>query len=142
MAHKKPQGLKALLGSHRQHEEPEYSPLDREAPADVKKNPTAHAEWDRLIDELLNCNVLKAPDLSLFADYCKSYARVLDLEEKIDQCGLTLLDKQGVAKRNPLYLTLMNERHYLHALRVRLGFSPVDRAKVNFANKQEEGLDW
>lgn len=127
-----PTKLKALLGNPGKRElpkEPEFPKLESCPPAELPGR--AKAEWIRLAPMLLETGIVTAADLSIFQDYCRSFAVCEELYESLESVGYVYVDKNGQERRNPKYLMLQAERAYLKDLRVQLGLTPIARRKLD-----------
>lgn len=85
----KPTAVKVLEGN------PGKRPLNMFEPTPDKVAPEcpdwlneeAKAEWDRLVDKMVELGTLTEMDMAAFAGYCQSYARWKEAEEFIEKHG-------------------------------------------------------
>ena len=83
----KPTAVKVLEGN------PEKRPLNMFGPTPEKivpecpnwLNDEAKAEWNRLVDKIVELGTLTEMDMAAFAGYCQSYAKWKEAEEFIEK---------------------------------------------------------
>jgi phage terminase small subunit len=92
--------------------EPHPGPLPHECP-DVLTEPTARAEWDRLVPHLIAIGVVTMADRAVLVGYCAAWAQWLRLYENDD------VDRAHKA--------------FTHLVRaaVELGLTPSSRSRVH-----------
>lgn len=140
-----PTKLKKLLGNPGKRElpaEPEFPPLSLVPPDRLSEG--AKKEYIRLGPMLISTGIVTAADLSVYCDYCESYAACETLRAQLEKQGLTYLDKNGHDRRNPVYLVYSAERTHLDHLRQQLGLTPTARRKLEglVAESESQSDPW
>jgi phage terminase small subunit len=87
--------------------------VEIKAPAFVRANKLANAEWKSLITHLLSQGILRQTDVSLLASYCLLYARYRESASAVQQQGLEVIYQSAMMKAM-----------------AKLGLSPVDRSRI------------
>ena len=128
----KPTAIKVLEGN------PGKRPLNKFEPVPDKIAPEcpdwltdeAKAEWDRLVDKMVNLGTLTEMDMAAFAGYCQSYARWKEAEEFMTQHGTIVKTKSGYWQHVPqvsiaqTYLKIMNK------IAEQFGLTPAARSRI------------
>ena len=99
----KPTAVKVLEGN------PGKRPLNMFEPTPEKVAPEcpdwlneeAKAEWDRLVDKMVELGTLTEMDMAAFAGYCQSYARWKEAEEFIEKHGTIVKTPSGYWQQVP-----------------------------------------
>jgi P27 family predicted phage terminase small subunit len=111
--------------------------VEIKAPAFVRANKLANAEWKSLITHLLSQGILRQTDVSLLASYCLLYARYRESASAVQQQGLTITitstTRTGKTEKpipNPnCRLEVIYQSAMMKAM-AKLGLSPVDRSRI------------
>ncbi len=98
----------------------------------------ARTEYIRIVKEL--GGNLKQVDISLIADYAKSFARIFVLEEKVLEHGATSVSSKGAEYVGPWMTMLMAERTHLATLRRDLFFTPKSRGTGSQPTGKAKGI--
>ncbi len=111
--------------------------VDIKAPAFVRSNKLANAEWKSIIPHLLSENVLRQTDISLLANYCTTYARwrqaALDVETNGQTILVTSSTRTGSCTKPVINPSVRTEILYSAALvkiGTKLGLNPLDRSRI------------
>lgn len=137
---KKPTNLESLEGfpgkRRRNVREPKPTSAGVRCPRWLAKDAIARGEWNRLEEELRRLGLLTVVDVTVFAAYCKWYARWRRWEDKLDEAikasngasGDLVIAKSGYAQQSP-YVS-MAAKAYENMLKVadRFGFTPSSRS--------------
>ena len=115
------------------------------APAYVRRNKLAHAEWKAVVPFLEAEGILKVPDLSLLASYCLLYARwraaVQDVEDKGQIITITSTTRTGMTQKPVINPSVRAEIIYQQAMMkaaVKFGLNPLDRPRVEVSPFDKE----
>lgn len=99
----------------------------------------ASSEWDHIVPLLLNMGVLATADGAALANYCQSYARMIQAEAEIDRVGIVveipILNKeQDVVgwklRKNPAVTAALAEKKEMRAALGLFGLDPSSRTRL------------
>lgn len=129
----KPTHLKLLEGNsgHRpiNGAEPKPTPGLPTCPAHL--NPSAKAEWKRLVQELDAIGILTRIDRAVLAGYCQSWGRWVEAERKLAESPPLLRTPAGYVQLSP-WLTIANrERELMLRFMAELGLTPSSRTRLS-----------
>lgn len=105
-------------------------------PPIIERDRVAHAEWQRIVPELITAGLLTTVDMAALAMYCRAYSRWIKAEENIaleDQVGLggeVGNSKNGFEQLSQWYIVAGKEQDRLHKMLTEFGLSPSARARV------------
>ena len=94
---------------------------------------------------IANCpdGLLSTLDMSVFATWADTYAKIIELDKAINDTGLYYTDaKTGITKPSPLISTQSDLKRVLKNLVNELGFSPASRSKITVNKKTTEKNDF
>jgi P27 family predicted phage terminase small subunit len=121
------------------------SATDIKAPAYIRRNKLAHAEWKSVAPFLEAEGILKIPDVSSFASYCLLYARwreaTADVEKNGQTITVTSTTRTGMTQKPVINPSVRAEIIYQQAMMkaaVKFGLNPLDRPRVSSANPSDE----
>lgn len=136
-----PTALKQLRGTVRpdrvRSDEPQAPPIQKVPPCPTFLKDEARREWRRMARKLMAMGVLTAIDLDALSVYCQVYARWRDAEEKLNQFGPIIKDKDGGFAQSP-YLGVANECiRQLRMFMGEFGITPSSRTRVSSTKPQD-----
>ncbi len=115
------------------------------APAYVRKNKLAWAEWRAVAPHLIAEDILRPTDVSLLASYCVLYSRwrtaALDVETNGQTLTVVSTTRTGRAEKPITNPAVRNEILYSSALvkvGTKLGLNPLDRSRVEVPEADDE----
>jgi P27 family predicted phage terminase small subunit len=89
----------------------------------------AKAEWKRL-EKLLPRGLVTPADRAEFAQYCQTWARVVQAEKMLDESGMFFVSENGYPCQHPLVSTLKGLNAQLRGYAADLGLNPSVRSKI------------
>jgi P27 family predicted phage terminase small subunit len=98
-------------------------------------------EWGSQVKFLIN-TVMSERDLSMFAMYCQSWGKYIELTREINEHGETSVGEKGVEYEHPR--SYLSERHRKAALQVaaHFGLTPSSRTGIStIESKKNNPLD-
>jgi P27 family predicted phage terminase small subunit len=94
-------------------------------------NPVALAEWDRVVEILLDANAITALDVAVLASYCLNYALWVELAQKVEEEGVTAVSpKTGAPYIAPWFSAMNQAQAAMNAAAAQLALSPKARAGI------------
>jgi P27 family predicted phage terminase small subunit len=118
------------------------------APAYVRQNKLAYAEWKAVAPYLIAEGILKPTDISILSSYCLLYARwreaAADVEEKGQTIVITSSTRTGLTQKpvsNPSCRLEVVYQSAMMKAAVKLGLNPLDRPRVETPEDDETGPD-
>jgi P27 family predicted phage terminase small subunit len=107
------------------------------APAYVRANPLAAAEWKAVAPLLMEAGVLKPAHISILANYCVTFARWRAASASVERDGQTIMvtstTRTGKTERPVINPSVRAEILYSSALvklGTKLGINPLDMGRV------------
>jgi P27 family predicted phage terminase small subunit len=107
---------------------------------------SAKTEWNRIVTQLEELDMLKATDQQALAAYCVAFSRWQTAERIVNREGQTVkepvLDKTGTVighkvKRHPATIIAKDERTSMLKAASLFGFDPSSRSRVQIPEKKE-----
>jgi len=111
-------------------------------PPIIERDRVAHAEWQRIVPELITAGLLCSVDMAALAMYCRAYSRWLKaeeqlaLEEQIGNQGEVTNARNGFEQLSQWYIVSGKEQDRLHKMLTEFGLSPSARARVRTSAQQ------
>lgn len=93
-------------------------------------NPSAKAEWKRLVQQLFLRGVINDGDRAALAAYCQAYGRWVEAERKLSETPLLIKLPSGYIQQSPWLAIANKQLEILHKYMAELGLSPVSRGRV------------
>jgi P27 family predicted phage terminase small subunit len=121
--------------------------VEIKAPAFVRANKLAHAEWKSLIPHLLSENVLRQTDISILANYCLTYSKwrqaALDVETNGQTILVTSSTRTGSCTKPVINPSVRTEILYSACVKIgtKLGLNPLDRSRIETPEAEDDGRD-
>lgn len=114
--------------------EPQPAIIRPEMTAEVKANPRATEEWDRIAPMLERMRVLTEADYLALGTLCLDVAMLDEVHEKIRNSGLLI--KTGIAdapmiRKNPLLEIRMQLEGGIHRWLCEFGMTPSSRTRLH-----------
>jgi P27 family predicted phage terminase small subunit len=101
-------------------------------------NPTAKAEWKRLVVSLHGRGVIGDNDRAVLAAYCQAYGRWVEAERKLADTPLLIKLPSGYIQQSPWLAIANKQLEIMHRFAAELGFSPVSRSRVTKLRSNEQ----
>jgi P27 family predicted phage terminase small subunit len=133
----KPTHLKLLEGNpgHRPINASEPRPKRGLPTCPAHLNPSAKAEWKRLVQELQEIGILTLIDRAVLAGYCQSWGRWVEAERKLKETPPLIKTPAGYVQLSP-WLTVANrEREFMLRYMAELGLTPSSRTRISVTSK-------
>lgn len=120
------------------------------APAYVRKNKLAYAEWKAVAPHLIAERILKPTDVSLLSSYCVLYSRWREAAADVETNGQTIIvtstTRTGATHKPVINPSVRSEILYQAAMMktaVKFGINPLDRPRVEVpeADDDNDGRD-
>jgi len=132
---------KKMVGTYRASRDkraPQFvDAIDSKAPAYVRQNKLAHAEWKAVFPLLAAEGILRATDISLLSSYCVLYARWREAAADVEKNGLTVTvtsqTRTGITTKPVINPSVRSEILYQSAMMraaVKFGLNPLDRPRL------------
>ena len=141
----KPASVLRLQGSYKRNPEREK---DNPTAPGIPKKPRhlvgyAAAEWDKMIELMIEMKIIEKCDRAALEIYCESYADWRHASEQIKRLGnnLILITEGKKAQRNPLVSVKNACADRCYKFLVEFGMTPSSRARLE-ARAEETGGDW
>lgn len=99
------------------------------------------AKWYEVCTRLKKMGILATADVDTIQVYCTAYFDLQDAEETLKQEGKYLHSDNGTARVHPAWRVKNDALKTLRQLSAALGFSPLDRTRVNAQAEKEEKED-
>lgn len=139
----KPTAVKVLEGN------PGKRPLNQFEPVPDKCAPEcpdwlceeAKAEWNRLVDKMVNLGTLTELDMAAFAGYCQSYARWKEAEEFIEKHGTIVKTKSGYWQQVPQVSIAQQNLKTMLKFCSEFGLTPSSRSRMIAGDAVEAAVD-
>ncbi len=140
----KPTAVKVLEGN------PGKRPLNMLEPTPEKiapecpswLNDEAKAEWDRLVDKMVELGILTEMDMAAFAGYCQSYARWKEAEEFIEKHGTIVKTPSGYWQQIPQVSIAQTNLKVMLKFCSEFGLTPSSRSRMIAGNiSQDAAVD-
>jgi P27 family predicted phage terminase small subunit len=139
-----PTALKVLRGNPGNQVLPENEPVYEAklptAPAEL--TPLAKQVWRREGKRLLEQGVFQVVDAAVFAAFCQSYARWLEITATLNKTGLVVKDDKGGFKMNPLLQAARDAQADFIRASVEFGLTPSSRSRVTAVKPKESNDEW
>ena len=129
----KPTHLKLLEGNpgHRPINGAEPKPTAGLPTCPAHLNPSAKAEWKRLVQELEAIGILTRIDRAVLAGYCQAWGRWVEAERKLAESPPLLRTPAGYVQLSH-WLTIANrEREFMLRYMTELGLTPSSRTRLS-----------
>jgi P27 family predicted phage terminase small subunit len=135
-----PLGLKKLHGNPDKVSLARIPDVLTEAPdAPPHLPPEARAEWDRIVPQLLQMNVLGAIDRAALAGYCAAWARHVRAELQIQKFESELVRTPNGAIQTSPWVTISNRSlELMHRYMCEFGMTPAARVRLGRAPKPDK----
>jgi P27 family predicted phage terminase small subunit len=133
----KPTHLKLLEGNpgHRPINGAEPKPKRGLPTCPAHLNPSAKAEWKRLVQEFQEIGILTLIDRGVLAGYCQSWGRWVEAERKLKETPPLIKTPAGYVQLSP-WLTIANrEREFMLRYMAELGLTPSSRTRISVTPK-------
>ena len=132
---KKPSNLKVLHGTDRADRRNDNEPKP-EGFTDIPQPPHwldyyAKKEWERNAPFLVRAGLLTYADVSMYATYCQTYARVIRAEKAIMEEGMYFTTPNGHIQKRPEVTIARDEKQLLAKYASRLGLDPASRSGIS-----------
>ena len=108
--------------------EPKFEPLGT-PPAEVRDDPVALAEWERLAPAMAKNKLLTEADMAMFAVYCTSMGEYRRVNKRILEMGEAIDSPMGM-KKNPLCTVRQEAWARANWCMVQMGLTPAARSRV------------
>jgi P27 family predicted phage terminase small subunit len=99
------------------------------------------AKWYEVCERLQKMGILATADVDTIEIYCNAYFDLQDAEETLKQEGKYLHTEIGAARLHPAWRVKNDAVKTLRQLSAALGFSPLDRTRVNAQVEKKEPED-
>lgn len=136
----KPNQIKILEGNPGKRALPDLPnilPGEPEAPESVLGDPVAHAEWRRIVPELMRANLLSLCDAAALASYCSAFSLYQAAAESVAKDGITVASPMGVRK-NPAVGIMLDAWKGVRGFCAEFGLTPSSRSKVTRADSNAD----
>ena len=105
-------------------------------------NEEAKAEWDRLVDKMVELGTLTEMDMAAFAGYCQSYARWKEAEEFIEKHGTIVKTPSGYWQQVPQVSIAQTNLKVMLKFCSEFGLTPSSRSRRIAGNiSQDAAVD-
>ncbi len=142
----KPTALKELEGNpgHRKLPENELKPQIKilRCPHYIKKDRYAKQEWDRIVPELYNSNLLTSLDLVPIEIMCTQYSLYRAAIEDIRVNGLTSSNARHGTKPNPSIAIAREAAKIYKSFAVEFGLTPSSRVRISVPDQFDDEEEW
>lgn len=118
--------------------EPRPEPAIPECPPEL--GPSAEQEWDRLVGELAQLNLLTNLDRAVLAAYCGAYALWADATEQIQKYGAMIKSPSGYPVQSPYIAIANRQAEIMIRIASEFGFTPASRSRISAPAIQDEDL--
>ena len=94
-------------------------------------NPTAKAEWRRVVHSLRELSLITTFDRAALASYCQAYGHWVEAERNLRNSPMLLRMPSGYIQQNP-WLTIANKQlELMHRYITEFGFTPAARTRID-----------
>lgn len=93
-------------------------------------NPSAKAEWKRLVRQMHTLGIVTDLDRSALAAYCQAYGRWVEAEKKLKETPLLIKLPSGYIQQSPWLAMANKQLELMHKYMSDLGLSPLARTRV------------
>ena len=129
---RKPTRIKELTGN------PGKRPLNRREPQPDQGPPTrpnwllpeAKREWVRVTRELAEMGLLARADRAALSNYCEWWARWVQAERALKECGLTFTTQNGYVQQRPEVAIAQKAAAICKSFLTEFGLTPASRSRV------------
>ena len=105
-------------------------------------NDEAKAEWNRLVDKMVELGTLTEMDMAAFAGYCQSYARWKEAEEFIEKHGTIVKTPSGYWQQVPQVSIAQTNLKLMLKFCSEFGLTPSSRSRMIAGNiSQDAAVD-
>ena len=105
-------------------------------------NEEAKAEWNRLVDKMVELGTLTEMDMAAFAGYCQSYARWKEAEEFIEKHGTIVKTPSGYWQQVPQVSIAQTNLKVMLKFCSEFGLTPSSRSRMIAGNiSQDAAVD-
>ena len=92
--------------------------------------PSARAEWDRVVGELIQNGTITGLDRAALASYCVAYTMYIDAVESIQTYGMMVKSPNGYPQQSP-YVSIANKQfEIMMRVGADFGFTPAARDRL------------
>ena len=113
-----------------------------EKPYWLEDDSIACEEWDRIVDELVELELMTNVDITVLASYCEYYSKFVEATQALRKEGLFIeyTNKFGATNvtEHPLVNTQKKAFEAVLKCCTELGLTPSSRAKIAIPKKKEE----
>jgi P27 family predicted phage terminase small subunit len=105
----------------------------------------AHAEWDRVAQDLFDIGILTSVDRTALAGYCQAYSSWVECQEHIADNGSVIAGRWGPSI-NPAVTAAQKWMGIIRSFCQEFGLTPSSRARMALPNAapeedEDDGLD-
>lgn len=118
--------------------EPRPEPAIPECPQELGSS--AKQEWDRLVGELAQLNLLTNLDRAALAAYCGAYALWADATEQIQKYGAMIKSPSGYPVQSPYIAIANRQAEIMIRIASEFGFTPASRSRISTPVDQPQTL--
>ena len=101
-------------------------------------NDEAKAEWNRLVDKMVELGTLTEMDMAAFAGYCQSYARWKEAEEFIEKHGTIVKTPSGYWQQVPQVSIAQTNLKVMLKFCSEFGLTPSSRSRMIAGNISQD----
>jgi len=118
--------------------EPRPEPAIPECPSEL--GPSAKQEWDRLVGELAQLNLLTNLDRAALAAYCGAYALWANATEQIQKYGAMIKSPSGYPVQSPYIAIANRQAEIMIRIASEFGFTPASRSRISTKQSEDQAL--
>lgn len=140
----KPTAVKVLKGNPGKRSLNIYEPTPEKKAPECPSwlNDEAKAEWNRLVDKMVELGTLTEMDMAAFAGYCQSYARWKEAEEFIEKHGTIVKTPSGYWQQVPQVSIAQTNLKVMLKFCSEFGLTPSSRSRMIAGNiSQDAAVD-
>lgn len=140
----KPTAVKVLEGNPGKRSLNVYEPTPENKAPECPSwlNDEAKAEWNRLVDKMVELGTLTEMDMAAFAGYCQSYARWKEAEEFIEKHDNIVKTPSGYWQQVPQVSIAQTNLKVMLKFCSEFGLTPSSRSRMIAGNiSQDAAVD-
>lgn len=118
--------------------QPHPTPDLLDCPDYIKSDMVAYTEWNRIVPELYNLNLLTLVDKAALELYCTQYSVYRGAIEEIQKRGLTTNNIRNGEKALPQLAIAREAAKIIKSIAVEFGLTPSSRGRINMPGQDED----
>lgn len=100
--------------------------------------PEAKREWTRVARELQRLGLLTTVDRAALASYCQWWARFVEAQKALDECGLVFVTANGYVQQRPEVGIAKTAASMMKSFLIEFGLTPASRSRLHVEGPKEK----